>query len=261
MPRGLHDLQIWNELVCAGRWGRLAGRFGEWLRVKADMEDWPSFAASFDRFVRLLVDLGSAARPHPPATISVLSGDIHFSYAAEIHVDGAVDEVEGPPARQLADPQLADRPGTDGDASRQVAVRERARPRPATRGRPTPGPVDWSIDRGPVFDNCIGELTFDGARADLSVSRTLPYDADAGPQLTEVIDVDLGAARLPVRHASSDDASARHPAAVRIASWTDAVRGPTRRRRDSLPASTRRSARRAARAQHRIDSLRPGGTT
>ena len=89
VPRGLHDLQIWNELVCAGRWGRLASRFGEWLRVKADMEDWPSFAASFDRFVGLLTDVGSTARPHPPATISVLSGDIHFSYAAEVHIAGA----------------------------------------------------------------------------------------------------------------------------------------------------------------------------
>jgi len=54
-------------------------------------------------------------------------------------------------------------------------------------------PMHWAVDAGPVFDNCIGELTFDDARADLSVMRALPYDADSGPQLEEVIDLDLTA--------------------------------------------------------------------
>jgi hypothetical protein len=51
--------------------------------------------------------------------------------------------------------------------------------------------IAWSVDHGPVFDNCIGQLTFDRTHAELSVCRTLPYEAGAGPQLAEVIDVDL----------------------------------------------------------------------
>ena len=191
VPRGLHDLQLWNERVCAGRWGRLAGRVGEWLRVKADMEDWASFAASFDRFVDLLAETGSKARPRPPATISVLSGDIHFSYTAEIHLAehtmaSKVHQLVNSPIRNsLTGPERsAMRLGRSRFASALGRVLRRA----VGRRR---DPVEWSIDHGPVFDNCIGELTFDGRQADLSVCRTKPYDPAADPELDEVIDVDL----------------------------------------------------------------------
>ena len=64
--------------------GKPGRRLGEWTRRKADMEDWPAFHRSFATFVELLQDLGDASRSDAPATISVLSGDIHFSYASEI---------------------------------------------------------------------------------------------------------------------------------------------------------------------------------
>ena len=84
VPGGLHDLQVWSEAICDGAWGKPGRRFGEWTRRKADMEDWPAFHRSFAMFVELLEDLGDASRSDVPATISVLSGDIHFSYASEI---------------------------------------------------------------------------------------------------------------------------------------------------------------------------------
>ena len=85
VPGGLHDLQVWSEAICDGAWGRPGRKFGEWLRVKADMEDWSAFLTSFGTFVRLLQRTRRARRaPDAPATISVLSGDIHFSFAAEI---------------------------------------------------------------------------------------------------------------------------------------------------------------------------------
>ena len=193
VPPSLHDLQVWNEQVCAGRWGRLAARVGEWLRVKADMEDWPSFAASFHRIVGLIADLGAASQPSPPATISVLSGDIHFSYAAQIHfLDRPMTSrlyqlVNSPIRNSLTGPErTAMRLGKSHVAGALGRVLRRA----VGKRRE---PMRWAVDAGPVFDNCIGELTFDGALADLSVMRTLPYDADSGPQLEEVIDLDLTA--------------------------------------------------------------------
>ena len=81
---GLHDFQDWSEAVCDGVWGWPGRKFGEWIRVKADMEDWSAFRASFNALADLLGELGSSSRPDAPATISVLSGDIHFSYASEI---------------------------------------------------------------------------------------------------------------------------------------------------------------------------------
>jgi hypothetical protein len=197
VPGGLHDLQRWNEAVCAGRWGRLAGRVGEWLRVKADMEDWPAFGASFDRLVALLADLGAADRPHPPATISVLSGDIHFSYAAEVRIDdrpmaSRIHQLVNSPIRNaLTGPE---RTAMRLGRSRLAGVVGRALRRCVGLRKSA---VTWSIDEGPVFDNSIAELTLDGPRAELSVHRTLPYDAGAGPQLVEVIAVDLTRRAVP----------------------------------------------------------------
>ena len=191
VPGGLHDLQLWNEAVCDGRWGRVGTKVGEWLRVKADMEDWPAFANSFDRFVDLLADIAGAERPHPPVTVSVLSGDIHFSYAAEIRLTdrrlaAKVHQLVNSPIRNsLTGPErTAMRLGKSHVAGLLGRALRRSIGRRAVRAQ-------WTMDRGPVFDNCIGELTFDAGHAVLSVQRTEPYEEGAGPQLTKVIDVDL----------------------------------------------------------------------
>ena len=89
VPGGIHDLQRWNERVCDGAWGRPGSRLGERVRRALDLEDWPAFGRSFDALVALLAELGSADRPSPPATISVLSGDIHFSYHSVLHFPAA----------------------------------------------------------------------------------------------------------------------------------------------------------------------------
>jgi len=56
------------------------------------------------------------------------------------------------------------------------------------RARPA---VTWSIDRGPVFDNCIGELTFQGRRAGLTVYQARPLDDNGRPAFEPVFDIDL----------------------------------------------------------------------
>ena len=65
-------------------WGWPGRKFGEWIRVKADMEDWAAFRGSFNALVDLLGESARSSRADAPATISVLAGDIHFSYASEI---------------------------------------------------------------------------------------------------------------------------------------------------------------------------------
>ena len=83
MPRALHDLESWNEAVCAGSRGRLMARVGEQLRRAADLEHWSAFRESFDRLGRLLRRVGTGGHgAEPPATICVLSGDVHHAYAA-----------------------------------------------------------------------------------------------------------------------------------------------------------------------------------
>jgi hypothetical protein len=90
MPGALHDLEAWNEVVCDGRWGRRCIAIGEKIRRAIDLEDWPAFRTSFDRYVALLRDVATPDRPdghRPPATVCMLSGDVHFTYGVAAHFD------------------------------------------------------------------------------------------------------------------------------------------------------------------------------
>ena len=75
-PVGVHDLQVWDEEIADGRWGRRGARLGESIRRGLDLEDWPSFSRSFEALVELLARRGHrcgrtaddqrALRRHPP---------------------------------------------------------------------------------------------------------------------------------------------------------------------------------------------------
>jgi hypothetical protein len=192
VPGGLHDLQVWSEAICDGVWGWPGRKVGEWLRLRADMEDWPAFLGSFNAFVELLQQLGAKSRPDAPATISVLAGDIHFSFAAEIRFPGdrdmvtRVHQLVSSPIRNALKPpeSTAMRLGTSrfallvGRFLRRTARRRRTR-------------VLWKMDSGPTFANCLSQLFFVGRSAELVVLQARPHDDDAPPKLDRVIEVDL----------------------------------------------------------------------
>jgi hypothetical protein len=81
LARALHDLESWDEQLADGVRGRHLARFGEWLRRAADLEHWASFRRSFEWLAALIADVGMRAQA--PATICVLSGDVHHAYVAE----------------------------------------------------------------------------------------------------------------------------------------------------------------------------------
>lgn len=192
VPGGMHDLQVWSEAICDGAWGRPGRKFGEWLRLKTDMEDWPAFIRSFDAFVELLRNLGDASRSVAPATISVLSGDIHFSFASEINFpDGGemasrVHQLVSSPIRNALKPpeSTAMRLGTSRFARLVGRVLRRAARRKRTR-------VMWEIDRGPTFANCLSQISFDKRSARLLVLQARPHDENARPEFDRVIEFDL----------------------------------------------------------------------
>ncbi|MCU1400147.1 MAG: hypothetical protein JWN62_3256 [Acidimicrobiales bacterium] len=192
VARGMHDLQVWNEAMSDGRWGRLGRRIGELGRIKADMEDWPSFNASFEALSQLLVDVGRSERPNAPQTIAVLSGDIHFSYASQIRfpserpMHSTVHQLVNSPIRNaLTGPE---RTAMHLGLSRVVGVVGRVLRRCVGRRRTD---LRWQIDQGPVFDNSLGELTYDGPRATSRVLHTRPYDERAEPALDTAFEIDL----------------------------------------------------------------------
>jgi hypothetical protein len=192
---GIHDLQRWDERVCDGAWGRPGRRLGEKLRRQIDLDHWPAFGRSFDAMVALLAELGSASRAERPASISVLSGDIHFSYHSEI---------EFPPELNVATPvhQLVNSPMRNALRPHERATIRFALSR-VGQGvarmlrwsvRNEPPAVTWQLDQGPVFDNCIGEITFDGDDAKLSIERALVGN-NGENELEVVFDAHLSAVR------------------------------------------------------------------
>ncbi|WP_306320821.1 MULTISPECIES: alkaline phosphatase D family protein [unclassified Streptomyces] len=81
LPHLIHDAEGWNAALCRGERGPRWARFGEDLRRRADLEHWAAFPSSFAALADLIAEAGSGDAA--PATISVLSGDVHHAYVAE----------------------------------------------------------------------------------------------------------------------------------------------------------------------------------
>jgi hypothetical protein len=184
---GLHHLEAWNEAVCRGSWGRLAARAGEVVRQGVDLEHWSAFHDSFEALVRLLREVGAGERSdgRPPASISILSGDVHHGYLAEITLgDGArpVYQAVGSPLRNpLGLPErLAIQAGWTktgelvGKTLANLAGVEKTS-------------ASWRlVHEEPWFDNHVSTLDFDGRGATIRVEKTTPEDAGE-PRLLEIL--------------------------------------------------------------------------
>jgi hypothetical protein len=182
LARALHDVEAWDEVLAAGRRGRLLARFGEWLRRAADLEHWAAFRISFDALGELIAGVGR--RVTPPASICVLSGDVHHAYVARARfpepVTSAVYQLTCSPLHNYV------------PAAMKVTFRiawSRAAERITRRllGLVTAVPdvhLEWTRLSGPYFGNELAELVVDGRRAESVLRRSA---ADANPaELVEV---------------------------------------------------------------------------
>jgi hypothetical protein len=193
VPGGLHGLQAWNEAIVGGRWGKSASWLSERLRRALDLEDWAAFARSFTDMVTLLHDVasgtGRAADNTPPATLTLLSGDIHFSYRA------AVEFPDQPPCRVN---QIVSSPIRNALAVRDRRVLRfglsRVGRRIGTFLQRVGGVADttcrWELTEGPYFHNSMVELIFDEDRCVARIERAAPDD-DGAPVLLSVISMEL----------------------------------------------------------------------
>jgi hypothetical protein len=157
VPAGLHDLQVWNERVCAGAWGRRAARLGERMRRGLDLEDWAAFATSYQRLVDLLTDLATA--DHAPS-ITLVAGDIHFAFDATVTLPGGehrIRQIVSSPLRNALIPP--ERGVIRFMLTRPAAVLGRLLTRLAGRRSTAP---DLQMTAGPVFSNNLGVLEFPG---------------------------------------------------------------------------------------------------
>ncbi|MFF2243494.1 alkaline phosphatase D family protein [Arthrobacter sp. NPDC058130] len=84
LPMGLHYVESWDEAVSEGAWGKRAARAGEKLRQMLDLEHWGAFQASFREMAAMASEVADGKRGPAPETITFLSGDVHYSYVAEV---------------------------------------------------------------------------------------------------------------------------------------------------------------------------------
>ena len=84
LPMGLHHVESWNEAISEGAWGKLPARLGEKLRQAVDLEHWGAFQKSFQDVAAMAAGVADGNRGTSPETVTFLSGDVHFSYVAEV---------------------------------------------------------------------------------------------------------------------------------------------------------------------------------
>ena len=194
LPRGLHELELWNEAISDGRWGKRARRLGERIRQALDLEHWAAFRRSFDSMGKVIDEVSSGRRGEPPANIVFLSGDVHYSYLmrADLRNDrqrsaiyqAVCSPIRNPLPRMFRYANVVASFGVAGIVGRALAT---------TAGLPKQR-ARWELSQGPLFDNAIATLDLDGRKAVLRwETAKLPADADdkAVPDMVELTAVEL----------------------------------------------------------------------
>ncbi|MBP2702663.1 alkaline phosphatase family protein [Microbispora sp. RL4-1S] len=152
LPSGIHHVESWNEAVCDGMWGPRLAVLGERIRQFLDLEHWGAFRRSFEDLGRVLLDVAAGRRGRPPATILLLSGDVHYSYLASVRRKGAgrihqvvCSPIRNPLSRTLRLANIAASFGLASVLGRLLNLMSRV-----------PGPpFRWKITKGPWFPNMM----------------------------------------------------------------------------------------------------------
>ena len=194
MPPAIHYLEAWNERTADSSRPFVANA-AEKLRRAVDLEHWAAFGKSFQALGELFRRLGEGGSDAPshrvgaggayaaPATISVLSGDVHHSYVAEVDFGTPV----ATPVMQLTCSPVHNqvpavmRPLMRFAWSRVAAQAVRGLARSAGVRRPA---WRWTRLAGPYFGNAISTLRLADRVATVKVEGT-----DKDGQLFDVAEV------------------------------------------------------------------------
>ncbi|WIX92667.1 alkaline phosphatase D family protein [Amycolatopsis sp. DG1A-15b] len=173
LPTALSGAQSVNERLCA-RPG-LVGRVSEFIRQLVDLEHWPAFRASFERLAKLIARVADDG----PASVSVLSGDVHHAYVARAEFPGGtaapVHQLTCSPVHNTV-PWYMNRLFRAGWSRTLTKVSEGLARRTGVR----PAPLSWHCVSGPHFGNAVMTLDVDGRTATATLLRADPAD-DAEP--------------------------------------------------------------------------------
>lgn len=155
LPRGLHYIEAWDEALAEGAWGKRGSRIGEGLRQILDLEHWSAFQRSFRSVADLVIEVADGKRGPAPQTVTFLSGDVHFSYIAEIDrpsgsriLQVVCSPIRNPLPRALRFATVVMSYSVASPIGSLVA-RSAKVPKP---------PFSWTNIKGPWFDNNLAVL-------------------------------------------------------------------------------------------------------
>jgi hypothetical protein len=168
MPPAVHHLEAASERFSESRrpWVR---RRAEKIRRRVDLEHWAAFGRSFDAMAELLTDVANS--DGGPATVCVLSGDVHHSYVAkaELATRSPIYQLTCSPVHNKLPGFM--KPAMRFSWSRVAAAIGRGIAKAAGLPPPT---VTWHRLAGPVYQNAISELWNDGRKAVVTIEGTEP---------------------------------------------------------------------------------------
>lgn len=155
LPMGLHHVESWNEAVSEGAWGKRPARAGEKLRQAVDLEHWAAFQKSFREVAAMAAEVADGERGAYPDTVTFLSGDVHFSYVAEVErssgsriMQAVCSPIRNPLPRLMRYLGAIMAYGLAAPVGALVARSARV---------PEP-PFRWKRVKGPWFDNNLASL-------------------------------------------------------------------------------------------------------
>ncbi|HLM30608.1 MAG TPA: alkaline phosphatase D family protein [Solirubrobacterales bacterium] len=171
---GLHWVEHWGEAIAGGAWGPRGARLGERLRRTLDLDHWAAFGDSFERMMGLLADCGAGRLGAAPAAVTMLSGDVHHAYLAEVAfprsagVKSHVWQAVCSPFRNALNRH--ERFIVHAGNTRAGALLGRGLAQLAGVARE---PVRWRLVEGPFYDNQVATLELEGPRARVRLERTV----------------------------------------------------------------------------------------
>ncbi len=176
---GFHNLEAWNERLCDGAWGHPVARASERLRRAVDFDHWAAFQFSFQKLRELLEEVGAGRRGKAPASIVILSGDVHHAYLCDVAfrpdaaMQSAVYQAVCSPYRNPLEARERRVVGAGFSSTFAKLTGGLAR----LSGAPDPG-IRWRLLEGPYFDNQVGTLRLDGRSATARLDKTVAGEED-----------------------------------------------------------------------------------